>query len=115
MARGRRFPSPSRVVKLLTYGPEPVGKAAQAFLRNYTLNQLSGHGPDGIPHYGMRGDAALTFSGWVASPQQFQGNAQMGASHNTSVQRYPALPADQAPNNLPQWLNDYEALQAGSS
>ena len=111
MAGQTRFPSPRELVKQLVYGPEPVGKRAVAFLRAYTLGQLKGTPPGGLPHYGMKGDPALTFTGYVSSPQEFQGPVQMGASHNTSVQAYPALPSDQAPPNLPSWLDNYEQLQ----
>lgn len=106
-----RFGSPTRWVKELVYGPEPVGQATAAKLAQYEAGQLGGGPLGGYPHFGMKGDPAMTFSGYVADPQVFQGAAQLGASKNLSVQQYPALPNDQSPAALPTWLQDWDALE----
>jgi hypothetical protein len=108
---GKRFPSVRRIVETVLYGPEPVGQAGAGVLYRYEAGQLGGGRMGGYPHYGMRGDPSLTFSGYVASPQEFQGAAQLGASTNLSVQAYPALPSATTPKALPTWLQDWTALE----
>jgi hypothetical protein len=108
---GRRFASPAKMVKELVYGPEPVGQAGAAVLARYEAGQLSGGPMGGFPHFGMKGDPSLTFSGYVASPQKFQGAAQLGASKNVSIQQYPALPSATAPEALPTWLQDWSSME----
>jgi len=110
MARSRFSPA-AVIEKLLTYGPEPIGKAGAAILQTYSSGTINGSRFGGAPHYGMRGDPALTFSGYVSSPQSFQGAAQLGASRNLSVQDYPALPSASPPENLPTWLQDWTELE----
>lgn len=107
----RSFGVPARIVKLLTYGPEPIGVAMASKLSMYREGMLDGGPMGGLPHYGMRGDPALTFSGYVSSPQQFVGAAQMGSNTGVSVQAYPALPSEQAPAATVQWLQDWDALE----
>jgi hypothetical protein len=107
----RRFAAVRRVVEQVIYGPEPVGAAGAAVLEGYSHGQLDGGRLGGLPHFGMKGDPALSYSGWVASPQRFQGVAQMGASKNLSVQEYPALPSAVAPEALPAWLQDWSELE----
>jgi hypothetical protein len=92
------------------YGPEPVGLAQARVLQLTTAAELNGQ--MGTPHYGMKGSPYEgSFTGLVASPQEFQGQAQMGASRNLSVQEYPALPAEQPPAALPTWLQDWDELE----
>lgn len=107
----KRFGVPARVVKLLTYGPEPIGRATAAKLAAYDEGQLDGGRIGGLPHFGMRGDPALSFAGYVSSPQTFVGAAQMGANTGVSVQGYPALPSEQAPVGTVQWLQDWDQLE----
>jgi hypothetical protein len=108
---GRRFAPVIRKVTDVLYGPEPVGAAGAAVLAGYSHGQLDGGPRGGFPHFGMKGSPATTFSGYVASPQKFQGAAQMGAAKNLSVQQYPALPAPQPPEALPVWLADWTDLE----
>lgn len=92
------------------YGPEPVGKAQAARLQTMTAAELNGQ--MGTVHYGAKGSPYEgSFTGLVASPQSFVGAAQMGASHNLSVQEYAALPNDQPPAALPTWLEDWSSLE----
>lgn len=107
----RRFRA--RVIEAVqtVIGPEPVGQAGAAVLAGYSHGQLDGGPRGGYPHYGMKGSPALSFTGYVASPQKFQGAAQLGASKNLSIQQYPALPAAQAPAALPPWLQDWTRLE----
>lgn len=66
----------------------------------------------GTPHYGMKGSPYEgSYTGLVASPQIFQGAAQMGATTEVHVQEYPALPAGQPPPALPTWLTDWQHLE----
>lgn len=107
----RTFRPPARIVKELIYGSEPVGLATAAKLATYSRGLLNGGRLGGLPHYGMRGDPATTFSGYVSSPQTFVGTAQMGANTGVSVQGYPALPAPQAPPATVHWLQDWTQLE----
>lgn len=106
-----RFPAVLGYFRELLYGPEPVGKAGAVILETYSHGQLDGGRLDGLPHFGMKGDPALSFLGYVASPQQFRGAAQLGASTNLSVQEYPALPSATEPEALPTWLQDWTQLE----
>lgn len=106
-----RFPSVARYVRELLYGPEPVGRAGAAVLERYSHGQLDGGRLDGLPHFGMKGEANMSYLGYVASPQQFRGAAQLGASTNLSVQQYPALPNAAEPEALPTWLEDWTHLE----
>jgi hypothetical protein len=100
-AKAARTPSVARFVRELIYGPEPVGVATMQRLAGYKARDL-GHGPGStIAHVFMKGEDAVTFLGYVASPQEFIGAAQMGANRNLTVQDYPALPSDNAPPSLP--------------
>jgi hypothetical protein len=107
----RRFGPLVAKITEIVYGPEPVGAAGAAVLAGYSHGQLDGGRRGGFPHYGMKGSPALTFSGYVASPQKFQGAAQIGASTNLSVQQYPALPSATPPEALPTWLQDWTQLE----
>ncbi len=107
----RAFRVVRRVVEQVVYGPEPVGKAGAARLERYSPGQLAGGRRAGLPHFGMKGSPTLSFTGYVASPQKFQGAAQIGASKNLSVQEYPALPSAVAPEALPGWLQDWTQLE----
>lgn len=97
-------PSIRRVIEVI-YGPEPIGRATVAGTTFYEEMDLSGR--SGYPHFNMTGDPALTYGGWVASPQQFQGQAQMGSTKDVIVQEYPALPAEQVPPALPAAYDEY--------
>jgi hypothetical protein len=59
----------------------------------------------------MKGNPATSFTGYVASPQEFQGAAQIGASKNLSIQEYPALPSAVTPEALPPWFQDWTNLE----
>jgi hypothetical protein len=107
----RRFLVPRRIVAVDTYGSEPVGAAGASVLERYRNGQLNGGRLGGTPHFGMRGDPALTFNGLIQDPQAFQGAAQMGAARNASVQNYPALPNDQSPATQAPWLADWTDLE----
>lgn len=85
----------------LVYGPEPIGQAGIERLAAYNRMELSGMPGGGLPHFGMKGEANMTYTGLVASPQSFQGQAQMGSNANFTVQAFPALPNDFAPPALP--------------
>jgi hypothetical protein len=102
---------PARIVKLLTYGQDPIGRARAVTMQTYREGMLDGGRLGGLPHYGMRGDPALTYSGYVSSPQTFVGAAQMGANTGVSVHDYPALPSEQAPAANVQWLQDWDQLE----
>lgn len=80
-------------------GPEPVGRAGMTRLATYQQLMLSGRSTNA--HFGMRGEPNMSFTGLVASPQKFQGAAQMGANAGFTVQAWPALPSAQAPPGLP--------------
>jgi hypothetical protein len=96
-------------------GPEPVGKAGMTKLATYQQLMLSGRSTNA--HFGMRGDPSMSFMGLVASPQKFQGAAQMGANTGYTVQAWPALPSGHAPPALPganpTALNDPMTLLGG--
>jgi hypothetical protein len=89
--------------------PEPVGLEAMTALASYNIAEYGGGPGGGYVHYGMKGDPALTWSGLTATPQIFQGQAQMGKTTGVSVQEYPALPNDQAPPGIVSWLPDWTA------
>ena len=91
-----------------------VGRAQAEALCNVAHRDLVGPAAGyGIPHWGAKGSpyegGANTML--AASPQQFVGAAQMGASYNTSVQEYPGLPRDHAPAALGQWVQDWDNLE----
>jgi hypothetical protein len=91
-----------------------IGAAEAASLESTTHRMLAGPaGGYGIAHWGAKGSpyegGANTML--AASPQRFQGQAQMGASYNVSVQRYAALPNDQSPAALPSWVQDWDSLE----
>lgn len=96
--------------------PESIGGEVLASLANYNRMEYSGQPGGGYPHFGMRGDPATTWMGLTASPQSFQGQAQMGKTTGVSVQEYPALPQDQAPAGVVAWLPDWTAglMEQGS-
>jgi hypothetical protein len=106
-----RFPPVAAFLRELVYGAEPVGAAGAAVLDKYAKGTVSGGPMGGIPHFGMKGDPATTFGGYVADPQVFQGAAQIGASSNLSVEEYPALPSAVPPEHLPTWLQDWTQLE----
>jgi hypothetical protein len=91
----------ARFVRSLIYGPEPIGAEDVAALQGYHARDWGHTAGSTIAHYGMRGDPALTFAGYVTSPQEFIGQAQMGSNRALSVQEYPALPNDSPPPALP--------------
>ena len=100
-----RFPAVTALIKERIFGPEPVGKAQAAVLQGGTAAELGGR--QGTPHFGMKGDPAVSYTGLVSSPQSFQGNPQMGSSPRPTVQNYPALPSATAPEALPTWFSDW--------
>ncbi len=97
------------IVRELIYGPEPVGVATAAVLSLQRRAELGGQ--MGTPHYGMRGSAETTFAGWIADPQVFQGNAQMGASLHPVVIEQPALPNAEPPAAMPIWIQDWTSME----
>jgi hypothetical protein len=98
----RQTPSPvARFVRELVYGREPIGAEDIGVLAGYNQRGLGHQLGSTIAHYGMRGDPALTFAGYVSSPQEFIGAAQMGANKHVTVEEYPALPNSAAPPALP--------------
>jgi hypothetical protein len=103
----RRRGTVARYVRELVYGPDPIGAADVAQLHMLTYGPLVGGRLGGPPHFGMKGDPSMTFSGLVASPQQFIGQAQMGKTSAISVQAYPALPNSSPPPANRQWLQDW--------
>ncbi len=104
-----RFASPRQVVRTVLYGPEPVGQRGAAVLQGYADQNLNGQG--GFPHFGMRGSEALTWSGYAATPQYFQGAAQLGSTPNPPVLPFPALPNAKPPGALPTWIQDWTSLE----
>lgn len=103
---GRRR-SVARYVRELVYGPEPIGEADAAQLQMLTAGVLDGSRLGGIAHFGMKGDPSMSFTGLVASPQLFVGQAQMGKTSAIVVQAYPALPNAAPPPANRQWLQDW--------
>jgi hypothetical protein len=103
----RRRGTVARFVRELIYGPDPIGSADVAQLRVLTFGPLQGGALGGPAHFGMKGDASTTFTGLVASPQQFVGQAQMGKTSAIVVQAYPALPNASPPPANRQWLQDW--------
>jgi hypothetical protein len=89
--------------------PESIGLANMKALATYNIAEYSGLPGGGYPHFGMRGDPSTTWMGLTASPQLFQGQAQMGKTPAVVVQEYPALPQDQAPPAIVSWLPDWTA------
>jgi hypothetical protein len=106
----RSFRSPRQMVREIFYGPEPVGAAGAAMLARYSHGQLDGGPLDGTPHFGMKGEANMTWAGLTVSPQSFQGSAQLGSIPNPPVLEYPALPNSTAPYALPAAI-DWDALE----
>lgn len=96
-----RHASVARFVRELIYGSEPVGKADVAALQGYERRDWGRAPGASFAHFGMKGDPATSFLGYVSSPQQFIGQAQMGAARRVSVQEYPALPSAVPPPALP--------------
>lgn len=89
--------------------PEPIGRNGIARLATYNRMEYSGMGGGGLPHFGMKGEECQTFTGLAATPQSFQGQAQMGKTTGVSVQTYPALPSDTPPPSIVDWLPDWTA------
>lgn len=87
------------------------GKSEAVALEVHTHAMLGGR--TGTPHWGMKGSpyegGANTML--AASPQRFQGAAQLGASHNTSVQDYAALPSAGPPPAVRTWIQDWTHLE----
>jgi hypothetical protein len=108
----RGFRPVRAIVRELIYGPEPVGHAGAAKLQTYSAGQLNGSRLGGLPHVNMRGEASVTFLGLIASPQQFVGNAQMGANRHATVQETPALPNSTQPEAAPTWFRDWSSTEA---
>jgi hypothetical protein len=108
----RGFRPARAIIRELIYGAEPVGLATASKLQTYSAGQLDGSRLGGLPHVNMKGDAGVTFLGYVASPQNFQGNAQMGANRHPTVQEYPALPSDTQPADAPTWFRDWSSTEA---
>ena len=91
-----------------------LGAAEAASIEATTHRMLAGPiGGYGLAHWGMHGnpDEGGACTKLAASPQAFVGQAQMGASHNLSVQEYAALPNDNAPQALPPWFQDWQSLE----
>lgn len=108
----RGFRPARAIVRELIYGAEPVGLATASKLQTYSDGQLDGGPLGGTPHANMKGEASVTFLGYVASPQQFQGNAQMGANRHPTVQPSAALPSDSQPAAAPTWFRDWSSTEA---
>jgi hypothetical protein len=100
------------VIRELIYGPEPIGLAGASKLQTYSAGQLDGGRLGGFPHVNMRGEATVTFLGLIESPQQFIGNAQMGANRHPVVQSSPALPSSTQPEAAPTWFRDWSSTEA---
>jgi hypothetical protein len=109
----RRFAPLRRIVEQVVYGPEPVGAAGAAVLERYAHGQLDGGPLGGLAHFGMTGEACNTWSGWTASPQTFQGQAQIGSVLNPPIIQEPALPGAQSPAALATWVEEMETLGYG--
>lgn len=107
----RGFRPVRAIVRELIYGPEPVGHAGAARLQTYSAGQLSGR-LGGLPHVNMKGEASVTYLGLIESPQQFVGNAQMGANRHPTVQATPALPNATQPEAAPTWFRDWSSTEA---
>lgn len=108
----RGFRPVRAVVRDLIYGPEPVGHAGAAQLQTYSEGQLNGGRLGGYPHVNMKGEASVTFLGLIESPQQFVGNAQMGANRHPTVQESPALPNSTQPESAPSFFRDFSSTEA---
>lgn len=108
----RSFRPVRAIVREIFYGPEPVGHAGAARLQTYSAGQLDGGRIGGLPHVNMKGEASVTFLGLIESPQQFQGNAQMGANRHATVQQYPALPSTHQPEAAASWFRDWSSTEA---
>ena len=92
---------------VVTYVPEPIGAANAEQLQRMTDGQLDGGRLGGLPHVFCKGEASVTYTGLVSSPQQFIGQAQMGKTPGVAVLEYPALPNASAPAAVQQWLEDW--------
>ena len=99
--------SVGRRVVVDVYDPDPIGTIDARALAQLTAGQLDGGRLGGFVHYGMAGSPSLSFTGPVASPQQFIGQAQMGKTSAVVVQAYPALPNAAPPPASRQWLQDW--------
>ena len=108
----RGFAPVRGVIRELIYGPEPVGHAGAARLQTYSAGELDGSRLGGLPHVNARGEATVTFTGLISSPQQFVGNAQMGANRHAVVQAYPALPSAAQPEVAATWFRDFSSTDA---
>jgi hypothetical protein len=108
----RAFRVPRAIVRDLIYGSEPVGLAGASRLQTYSDGQLNGGPLGGLPHVNMKGEATVTFLGLIESPQQFQGNAQMGANRHPTVQETPALPNATQPEAVATWFRDWSSTEA---
>lgn len=107
-----RFAPVRGVIRELVYGPEPVGAAGAAALQTYSAGELNGSRLGGLPHVNMKGEACVTYLGPIASPQKFQGNAQMGANRRAVVQQYPALPSATEPEQAATFFRDWSSIEA---
>ena len=108
MARAS-FPALRAVVKELIYGPEPVGLDTAAVLELELRAELSGQ--MGTVHWGEAGSAETTCAAWIASPQVFQGNAQMGATLHPQIPAEAALPNAQPPSQMATWLYEWDSME----
>lgn len=100
--------APAIVKRLIDvwWGRDPEGVAQSNALHLIAAGNLNGR--DGTPHFGMKGEANMTFTGLVASPQNFIGAAQMGASPKVVVQKQPALPNADAPAALATFVDPFD-------
>ena len=115
MARRRRGATVGGLAVGVPAEPEEIGLEMMTNLAGYNIAEYSGGPGGGLAHFGMKGDPATTWLGLTATPQIFQGQAQMGKTTGVSVQEYPALPQDQAPKGVVSWLPDWTAglMEAG--
>lgn len=108
MRRLRRNPS-GPLANGVPLEPEPIGNNVLAALAGYNRMEYGGGPGGGYPHFGMKGEASQTYSGWAAIPQALQGQIQLGKTTGVSVQDYPALPSENAPPAVVSWLPDWTA------
>lgn len=98
--------STARIVRELVFGPDGPGTdQAVAIELQQTHAPLAGD--MGRRVFGMKGDPAFTFSGWVAPVQSFRGAAQMGSTPTPPWEPPPALPNTTAPPAVEDWLDTW--------
>jgi hypothetical protein len=110
MRRKKGWRSPASTETVLVYGADGPGYDGAVLIELQTVHAPLA-GDMGRPVGFLRGDPAVTYSGWIASPQSFRGAAQMGSTPTPPWAPPPALPAPDSPPAFVSWVNDWTQLE----